>query len=159
MTSRSTRRRLFTLGVVATAIVIGDARLDAQAPPGHYIVSADTALDTETGLVWQRGALEIYPIGYSDALARCQALNLGGFSSGWRLPNIREMLSIVDEREALGPMWDRTVFITAQNTSYWTATTVQADAKSAWAFTFTPGVFMEPVDKTLTGMARCVHGP
>ena len=160
MSSLRARLDRILFGALAGAVVLvaGDASIDAQAPPGHYIVSTDTALDTETGLVWQRGQVEIYKLGFADALARCQALSLGGFATGWRLPNIREMLSIVDEREPLGPMWDSTVFVSTQGTSYWTATTVAGDTANAWAFTFTPGVFMERVDKaTLTALVRCVH--
>jgi len=155
---RLVSRALAGVLVLILVLVAKDASLDAQAPPGHYIVSTDTALDTETGLVWQRGQVEAFPLGYADALARCQALSLGGFATGWRLPNIREMLSIVDEREPLGPMWDSTVFQSAQLSSYWTATNVAGDTANAWAFTFTPGVFMERVDKaTLTALVRCVH--
>ena len=154
---RALPRLLFcAMSALGTTLV---ARVpDAQAPPGLYMVSADTALDTQTGLVWQRAQVEQYPLTFTDALLRCQNLNLGGFSTGWRLPNIRELLSTVDEREALGPMWDQTVFISTSLRSYWSSTAQASTPGKVWVFTFVPGIFMEAIDRsTSSALVRCVH--
>ncbi len=144
--------------VVAVGLVAAPLAVDAQAPPGHYSVSGDTALDTKTGLLWQRDQVETFMLPFTDALQRCQQLNLGGFSTGWRLPTVRELLTIVDER-AIGPMWDESVFVFASPPSYWTSTTTAASPANAWVFTFIRGISMEARDKASStgGMVRCVH--
>ncbi len=103
--------------------------------------------------------LQQFGLGFTNALLGCQNLNLGGYTSGWRVPNIRELLSLVDEREPLGPQWDRTVFSGAPLSSYWSATPVAGTPTSAWIFTFTPGIFMETRDMASSAIVRCVHGP
>jgi hypothetical protein len=143
---------------VGIALFAGLPIADAQAPSYLYVTTTDTALDTQTGLLWQRAALQQFSQSFTDALLGCQGLNLGGYSSGWRLPTIRELLSIVDERQPLGPQWDRNTFTGGPLSSYWSSTPVAATPASAWVFTFTPGVFMEQRDMaTSAAMVRCVH--
>ena len=89
------------------------------APAGQYTIDADTVKDNRTGLTWQR-----CPAGQSgtsclvgtawvrsslDSETYCSALNLGGFSSGWRLPTYRELQSILDRR-ARDPAIDYAAF-------------------------------------------------
>lgn len=154
-------RTLSRLSLIALAVVAafsaGHTTADAQAPSYLYVVNTDTALDTQTGLLWARAPVHQYGVSFTQALLDCQNLNLGGFSSGWRMPNIRELLSIVDARQGTGPQWDRNVFSAAPLSSYWSSTPVAGTPTSAWIFTFTPGVFMEQRDMSSTAMLRCVH--
>jgi len=53
--------------------------------------------DNKTGLTWQR-SVPSSTYTWADATSYCQALNLGGFSSGWRLPAKKELETLVDER-------------------------------------------------------------
>ena len=153
--------RFFRLPALALALVValfaGLPIADAQAPSYLYAVNADTALDTQTGLLWARVPLQQFGLSFTQALLQCQNLNLGGYASGWRLPNIRELLSIVDQREPTGPQWDRTVFSGAPLSSYWSSTPVAGMPTSAWIFTFTPGIFMETRDMGSSAIVRCVH--
>jgi hypothetical protein len=66
----------------------------ANAPPGRYAITSDTVLDKRTGLSWQRTGT---PLRYSisEAITYCHELDLAGYSD-WRLPNMAELLSIVD---------------------------------------------------------------
>jgi len=155
-------RSLSRLSLVALAVVAtfsaGHVTAEAQAPSYLYTVDTDTALDNQTNLRWQRVPLQQYNLSFQSALLGCQNLNLGGYASGWRLPTVREMLSIVDARQASGPQWDRTVFTGAPLSSYWTSTTVASDPTKAWIFTFTPGIYMEQrVTATDSALVRCVH--
>lgn len=58
--------------------------------PRRYEVQPDGVLDVATGLVWQQ---QVSPDSYTfnDANAHCAALG-----AGWRLPNIKELLTTVD---------------------------------------------------------------
>ncbi|MCP4129952.1 MAG: DUF1566 domain-containing protein [bacterium] len=57
-----------------------------------------TVTDNNTGLIWQQANGEEstgdYQFSWENALAYCEALTLGG-SSDWRLPDIKELQSIV----------------------------------------------------------------
>ncbi len=86
--------------------------------------------DNVTGLRWQGCAL-----GYSgdscdttgspteftwaDALAGCESLSWGGYTD-WRLPNKKELRSIVDNREN-NPAIDTTAFPATPSDSFWTS--------------------------------------
>lgn len=61
--------------------------------------NGDTITDYATGLEWQQSnaqeGIDDYQFTWSAALSYCEALSLGGLT-GWRLPNIKELQSIVD---------------------------------------------------------------
>jgi hypothetical protein len=96
------------------------------APSERWKVESDAAagevvLDQLTGLLWQRKALDA-PVIYADAEKACAAL--GGL---WRLPNIRELASLVVMGQgdlqldggafaaaAPGPYWAVSKILTAQ---------------------------------------------
>ena len=52
-----------------------------------------TVTDLNTGLMWQKDCST--KTFWDDALSHCENLSLGGYDD-WRLPNIKELLSIVD---------------------------------------------------------------
>ncbi len=94
-----------------------------------YSLSKDgsTATDLVTGLVWprsqlppacapQRGAACVLP----TAEQYCQALSLGGFSSGWRLPTVAELSSLVDFGN-FEPAIETAVFPRAWSGLMWTS--------------------------------------
>lgn len=98
-------------------VLVSPAR--AAAPEGRYVVDDETILDVKTGLVWARSVS--VPLKWPEAGAYCEALELGG-KGGWRLPSLRELLTIVDphasrpfgeapfELTTLGSAWTRNVF-------------------------------------------------
>ncbi len=88
----------------------------------RYTVDADagTVTDDVTGLLWQR-AVPPEPCpsdgglcnwrGWSDTEAYCAGLSLGGFSSGWRLPTMSALYSLIDTNDdAYIPSIDSTAF-------------------------------------------------
>ncbi|MFI5300174.1 MAG: DUF1566 domain-containing protein, partial [Polyangiales bacterium] len=90
-----------------------------KAPPAKYTVTADTVTDATTHLIWQR-TLPAKKYAWKDAGAYCQHLNLGGFTTGWRLPSTAELLGIVEKHvdakgNPVGPQTDATAF---PNTPY-----------------------------------------
>lgn len=75
---------------------------DVQNPriAASYTDNGDgTVLDDNTGLLWQQTP-EFDRKQYTDALAYCDALNLGGLSN-WRVPSIKELYSLADFRGEL----------------------------------------------------------
>ncbi|MBF0102265.1 MAG: DUF1566 domain-containing protein, partial [Desulfobacterales bacterium] len=59
-----------------------------------------TVTDQTTGLMWQKSDDGVERK-WSDALVYCENLNLAGYSD-WRLPNIKELLSITDNSKGKG---------------------------------------------------------
>jgi hypothetical protein len=101
------------------------------APKGRYVRTAATARDTTTGLLWARDSL---PGTASFVAARdaCAALSLEG-RSGFRLPGVRELLTILDVDETEAPHWDRSTFGPAAPTrEFWTATPAAFSAGARW---------------------------
>jgi hypothetical protein len=78
--------------------------------------------------------------GAGGAIDACEGLDYAGHGD-WRLPNIRELLSIVDYGAPDPPMLDPHYFPNAKTASYWSSTTppLQDDAEYAWAVHFAGG--------------------
>jgi hypothetical protein len=75
---------------------------DAQdiRTPADYTDNGDsTVTDNVTGLLWQKTPTSDR-LQYADALAACEALDLGG-RTDWRMPSIKELYSLADFRGEL----------------------------------------------------------
>jgi hypothetical protein len=95
---------------------------------GRYdLATAGVALDVKTGLAWQR----VPPNQRTklvDAKAYCAAPT-GLPGTGWRLPTVKELLTLVDFEKMTGFLLDQTVFSIPTNLGdtsgvFWTATAV-----------------------------------
>jgi len=103
---------LFTSAVIA--LVTG-----AAAPAGRYTVASGTVKDIKTKLNWQQ-MVRSTPSNQTDAAAYCTGLSLNG--SGWRLPTLIELETIVDYSVAPpGPTIDTTYFPSTPQAAFWTA--------------------------------------
>lgn len=97
---KPTRRSLPTSAALAAAFALlaGDHLARAGAPPGHFDTSSpNVAVDTVTGLRWQRAPAP--PSSYATAQSGCATLSLDGLTSGWRVPTVRELAGILDWRQ------------------------------------------------------------
>jgi hypothetical protein len=115
-----------------------------------------TVTDTTTGLMWQKfddGTARTW----EQSLSYCEGLSLAGFTD-WRLPNAKELSSIVDTTK-YGPAIDTVSFPNTQSYAwYWTST---SDAYPgwgtyAWLVGFNSGGLYS-TDKTYTYYVRCVR--
>ena len=103
-----------------------------------------TVTDNCTGLMWQKRTADVNSDGQStvaDSLPWCNALifciNLGlGGHDDWRLPNVRELESIVDYGR-VGPAIDP-VF-SAISGRYWSSTSIESSPEGAWLVEFFGG--------------------
>lgn len=80
----------------------------------------------------------------------------GGFT-GWRVPTIRELSSIVNYN-VYNPTASTEYFLNIQNASYLTSTTVASDAKKAWGISFDNG-FIEETRKDSKNYVMAVCDP
>jgi Protein of unknown function (DUF1566) len=109
-----TARRILTpIACFSAVLVVASLSLrgHADAPAGHYVVADGTVLDTKTGLMWQQGQF--------GGLGSCDTLELGGYDD-WRVPSLKELLTIVDETRvspAMDPVFSYTVGVDLYATS------------------------------------------
>ena len=115
----------------------------------------DTVIDNCTGLMWARNQMDITGddlvldpddhLSWCDALDFCDTLSFAGFDD-WRLPNIREFLSIVNHGATNpahfggGTLPDNGAFPNAQSTRrFWSSTTNHGASSRAWAVQWSAG--------------------
>lgn len=119
---------------------------------GHYSTGTHTVIDQGTGLEWQKGSNTSLHT-WQNALAYCENLSLDT-KTDWRLPNIRELKSLVDYGRyypAIDPA------VPCLSSSYWSATTVANGAHtSAWSVFFGNGDDIWEL-KTKSYHVRCVR--
>jgi hypothetical protein len=92
-----------------------------------------TVTDTLTGLEWTKDA---YADGagymtWQEALSYVKALNTGGHTD-WRLPNERELRSLVDYSKGSPALPQGHPFTNVQSDLYWSSTSLTFDAHIAW---------------------------
>ncbi len=126
------------------------------SPPAHavgpYTAESGTVVDQGTGLEWQHSDA-CTSCNWQEALASCEMWSLDS-KTDWRLPNIRELKSIVDYSRYY-PAADHVFAF--QSSVYWSSTTV-ADSPTTSAWT----VFLGNGDDTWDDKAksyavRCVR--
>lgn len=121
-----------------------------------------TVTDKATKLVWQKSYFFDSP-DWRDAMAYCENLNLAG-ANDWRLPNIRELESIVFPNR-YSPAIDRAFFDCCGGFgsvySYWSSTTWEEYPNKALTVDFFDGIFNiadRALKNTDDSFVRCVRG-
>jgi hypothetical protein len=137
---------------------------------GRFIDNRDgTVTDTITGLMWLKASADVDRSGAFDsndtqtwqgALQFCEALPnglQGGLYSDWRLPNVRELQSIVNY-DFFSPAIDVEHFDATALSTYWTSTTSNQPGTrgAAYVVSFTDGTISLP-DKSGTAYVRAVR--
>ncbi len=103
----------------------------------RYEVQSDTVRDLGTGLVWQR-AVPLESFTFEGARAYCQELSLGA-QQGFRVPSLVELLTLIDEHVALGPMIDASAFPNTPSEAFWSCSDFGGTAGLAWQLYFDHG--------------------
>ena len=102
--------------------------------------SSGVVADSATGLAWQDDYSDngenIKSATWQDALVYCEELSLEG-KNDWRLPNIRELKSIIDDTKSNPAI--NSVFTNVTSDFYWSATTVASNSSNAWNVNFNDG--------------------
>ena len=85
------------VGIAGAITVASVARADAPADQYELFDMNDVVIqDHFTQLVWQRYP-ELTTMTFDAAAGYCQGLSLGSYTSGWRVPSYKELLTLVDE--------------------------------------------------------------
>ena len=123
-------------------IMIGFSLINADFTKSNGMVT-----DSKTGLIWQDEYSDnnntIKSSSWQDAIDYCEALTLGG-NNDWRLPNIKELLSIVDYSKS-----NPSINAVFQNTSialspgYWSSTTLNYPSGTSWCIDWRSGRIMQ----------------
>jgi hypothetical protein len=135
---------------------------------GQFAVSADglTVTDTITGLVWQRdgsgtqtGCSGSLTCTWAQAKAYCASLTLGGLS-GWRLPAVMELRTILDltvmDFTGAKSTIDVAAFPNTPSGYFWTSTPYAGSSGNVWVVDFYEGLSNYNVVDNNYGV-RCVR--
>jgi hypothetical protein len=152
------------IGVLAIAIigVTLPRAVTAAAPDGHYVVTdgsetgTGTVYDTRSKLTWQKTVSStVYT--WADAKTYCAGLGTSLGGTGWRLPTLKELYSIVDLSRSVAPYIDPNAFPSTPSTAFWSASPVACPRSNAWRVNFRNG--NTDLDSYMfdTGNVRCVR--
>lgn len=115
--------------ILAAALAVSLAAR-ASAPPGRYTISGGTVLDNKTKLTWQQQTPAAL---YSWAGAKTFCAGLG---SGWRLPTIKELTTLIDYSQGTPPVIDTTAFPGIPVNYFWSSTPMAGSSTYAWNLYF-----------------------
>ena len=125
----------------------------AEARSKRYFSLAEgTVSDALTGLTWQR-ATSPEQLSWADANSYCSAQDLAG--GGFRLPNMKELQSLVDESTS-DPAIDLAEFPDTLGEGFWAATPLAGSEGAAWFVNFASGIAYNSLVQR-TERARCVR--
>jgi len=109
----------------------------------------DVVYDPLTRITWQ--ATSVTTTDWKAALAYCQALSYAGHDD-WRLPNINEIMSLIDIDE----YQPASHFPSMPSTRFWSSSSCQGDSDESWSVHFETGV-VEYEYKVNSADARCIR--
>jgi hypothetical protein len=130
------RRKSFAVALVAALVPAG---VRANAPAGRYnVVSGAMVIDNKTLLTWQKTpSSSTYTWGGAanagTAQNYCATLSLDGL--GWRLPTLKELLTLVDYSQPSGNMIDP-AFASGPTPNFWSSTPMSGSPSNAWFVVF-----------------------
>ena len=129
-------------------------RQPAKATAGRFAVQdgGKTVLDRISGLRWQQ-AFSATSMNQAAAKAWCLANTPGLPGTGWRLPGVGELVTLID-RKAVYPAIDA-AFVGTLAVSFWSSTP-GVEGGSAWVVYFADG-YCDVYGISLTSRVRCVR--
>lgn len=133
------------LGLLLSSWVLA-AQAACPVTPGRFIANGAEVADSQTGLVWARCSVGqtwngAQCIGQPTLVYHEEAMKLAQATPGWRLPNVKELASLVDRR-CESPSIDTAAFPgfpTHGGQSYWSSTLDLSNTDRAWAVVFLRG--------------------
>ncbi|MBN2823830.1 MAG: DUF1566 domain-containing protein [Campylobacterales bacterium] len=124
-----------------------------------FVKNGDIVTDNTTNLQWQDSEdnTKIDHFSWKEALDYCEDLTFGGYSD-WRLPNLNELLSLVDYSKS-SPATD-SIFTHIINDYYWSSSSAWGGGtfnSSSWRVNFQDGA--DGIEhKSYSNFVRCVRG-
>ena len=125
---------------------------------------SSVTVDNRTGLMWVTNPRADAGFAgaqtWESALTSC-TVTLNGLAyagyTDWRLPNVRELMSIVDYGN-YSPSINSTAFPGTYVSYYWTSTTYVPSTTTAWVVEFDVAYLGGGAVKTTNNYVRCVRG-
>jgi hypothetical protein len=126
-----------------------EIEIPSTTPSSHFVDNGDgTISDLTTRLMWQRCQLgfsgescEIVdsPIifNWQEALQEAQANTLADYNE-WRLPNVKELRGIIEQR-CQSPAINSELFLETASSDFWTSSPYNFNANNSWAVNFNTG--------------------
>lgn len=131
-----------------------------SVPIDHFVINGDgTVTDTATGLMWQQETVRTES--WEASLSYAEGLNLGGYDD-WRLPNITELLSLVDYSANSyyvngGAAIDARAFPGTSSGFEYNSSTTGSSSDRKWIVGFAIGTTQSNGDKLGGGVMRAVR--
>jgi len=143
----------------------GDLERGVASPNPRFTDNLNgTITDNLTGLIWLKNANCFGTRTWALALSDVNSLNTGecGLTDGsvagdWRLPNFRELMSLVDFGQFSPSLPLGHPFTNFQASFYWSSTTDASNSNAAWDVVFSLG-FMGNSGKTNNFFVTAVRG-
>jgi len=118
----------------------GDLQKGVAWPNPRFTDNSNgTVTDNLTGLIWLQNANAFGTRDWATALTDCNTLNSGehGLTDGskegdWRLPNVKELLSLIDWSQSSPVLPSGHPFTSVQSSGYWSSTTYESNTYYAW---------------------------
>jgi Protein of unknown function (DUF1566) len=136
--------------LVATVLIAcsGATHAACQTAPGRFLALGDEVTDQKTGLVWARCSVgQVLSVGSFGIGSACtgdpsfltheQALSYAQARSGWRLPNVKELASLVQTCQT--PTIDIDVFPNTWTGRYMSSSPYVESASLVWTVDFSDG--------------------
>jgi hypothetical protein len=123
----------------------GDHQKGVASPSPRFTNNGDgTVTDNLTGLMWARNANDNGAMNWGVAIDYANKLSLGtscgGLHTDWRLPNIKELQSLIDFSNYAPALPTGHPFTYVQGSSYWLSTTHANNSNDAWYLSTISGV-------------------
>ena len=122
--------------IIKTIIAI--SLIATMAMADRFSRDKEIVMDSETGLQWQDDSeAKTIVENWQGAIDYCESSTLGGYTD-WRLPNIRELKSIVDRRRYNPAIYS--IFENVDTTRYYNSSTSDVSFSSGvWSVYFKDG--------------------
>jgi hypothetical protein len=138
-------------------------------PDSTTPISGDIILDKLTGFEWTKDGNVPGPSAcgpgtrktWQGALDYAACLNTSNYLGhhDWRLPNLNELISLVNAGQANSTVWLNTQGFTNTASYYWSSTTYASYPNGAWCVYFFDGkVFYKSKDYSSLMYVRCLRG-
>ena len=153
-------QRTLRICAIVSALIVGVCGAEsarANAPAGRYAISNGTVYDAKTNLTWQQ-TLPVAQYTVTSAAAYCSGLG-ATLPGSWRLPTVKELESLVDYSQAMGPsttLIDSIAFGGTRPAGFWSSTLVAGSSINAWYVSFADGSAHQG-PTTSNEAARCVR--
>jgi hypothetical protein len=143
---------LMTAGIAAALT----ASAHASIPARRYILASRTVYDAKTRLTWQQSVLSTALYTWANAKTYCAGAGTSLGGSGWRLPTLGELRTIIDYSHD-NPSIDSAAFPSTPATLFWSSSPVAGSSSGAWGITFDYG-YANGYRLSNNGNVRCVRG-